>query len=165
MPRRDEGRQVVQPVPVEAPDERPDDLAERREPHDGERLQPHGPGLEGDQRRQDERREHTETELASPVDVPVCREHGNDGHDDRHERQEGQAAHRRIFVETAVNGSIEGYTPTARAVDMSRMIWPVAALAVFLLGFVVVYGSVLQARIGAETGRAPEDTGVDPDIA
>jgi hypothetical protein len=45
------------------------------------------------------------------------------------------------------------------------MVWPVAALAVFLLGFVVVYGSVLQARIGAATGRAPEDSGVDPDIA
>ena len=30
------------------------------------------------------------------------------------------------------------------------MVWPVAALAVFLLGFVVVYGSRLQARL--ETG-------------
>jgi len=29
------------------------------------------------------------------------------------------------------------------------MIWPVAALAVFLLGFVVVYGSVLQSRLDA----------------
>lgn len=46
------------------------------------------------------------------------------------------------------------------------MIWPVAALAVFLLGFVVVYGSVLQARLEAGTHhRAPEDSGVDPDIA
>lgn len=27
------------------------------------------------------------------------------------------------------------------------MIWPVAALAVLLLGFVVVYGSALQARL------------------
>ncbi len=31
------------------------------------------------------------------------------------------------------------------------MIWPVAALAVLLLGFVVVYGSVLQARVEAGT--------------
>jgi hypothetical protein len=45
------------------------------------------------------------------------------------------------------------------------MIWPVAALAVFLLGFVIVYGSVLQARVGTGTGRVPEDSGVDPDIA
>jgi hypothetical protein len=45
------------------------------------------------------------------------------------------------------------------------MIWPVAALAVFLLGFVVVYGSVLQARIETGTGRGTEDSGVDSDIA
>ena len=45
------------------------------------------------------------------------------------------------------------------------MIWPVAALAVFLLGFVIVYGSVLQARVAAGTARVPEDSGVDPDIA
>jgi hypothetical protein len=45
------------------------------------------------------------------------------------------------------------------------MIWPVAALAVFLLGFVVVYGSVLQARDGAAPRRAPEDSGVETEIA
>jgi hypothetical protein len=36
------------------------------------------------------------------------------------------------------------------------MIWPAAALAVFLLGFVVAYASVLQARVkgvGATKGR------------
>jgi len=37
------------------------------------------------------------------------------------------------------------------------MIWPVAALAVFLLGFAVVYGSVLQSRL--ETNEDPEDSG------
>ena len=45
------------------------------------------------------------------------------------------------------------------------MIWPVAALAVFLLGFVIVYGSVLQARVETGTRRVSEDSGVDPDIA
>ncbi len=46
------------------------------------------------------------------------------------------------------------------------MLWPVAALAVFLLGFVVVYGSVLQARIesGLAAGR-PEDALTDTDAA
>jgi hypothetical protein len=46
------------------------------------------------------------------------------------------------------------------------MIWPVAALAIFLLGFVVVYGSVLQAR--TETGLATgtrEDALRDTDAA
>jgi hypothetical protein len=42
------------------------------------------------------------------------------------------------------------------------MIWPVAALAVFLLGFVVVYGSVLQARTEAGMGtRMHEDSVTD----
>ena len=33
--------------------------------------------------------------------------------------------------------------------DTRAMVWPVAALAVFLLAFVVVYGTVVQARVGA----------------
>jgi hypothetical protein len=44
------------------------------------------------------------------------------------------------------------------------MIWPVAALAFLLLGFVVVYGSRLQARIETVPGAAHEDSGVDLDI-
>jgi hypothetical protein len=36
------------------------------------------------------------------------------------------------------------------------MIWPVAALAVFVLGFVVVYGSLLQSRL--EAGRNRHDS-------
>ncbi len=49
---------------------------------------------------------------------------------------------------------------------MRCMIWPVAALAVFLLGFVVVYGSVLQSRVEAGlTTRGREDSGVDTEIA
>jgi hypothetical protein len=37
------------------------------------------------------------------------------------------------------------------------MIWPVAALAVFVLGFVVVYGSLVQSRL--EMGPSRTDTG------
>jgi hypothetical protein len=38
------------------------------------------------------------------------------------------------------------------------MIWPAAALAVLLLGFVVVYGSTLQSRLETRTARrATED--------
>lgn len=40
---------------------------------------------------------------------------------------------------------------------MQRMIWPAAALAVFLLGFVVVYGSVLQSRAEAGIARVMRD--------
>jgi hypothetical protein len=46
------------------------------------------------------------------------------------------------------------------------MIWPVAALAVFVLGFVVVYGSALQARVEAGlASRAHEDSGVDTETS
>jgi len=42
------------------------------------------------------------------------------------------------------------------------MIWPAAALAVFVLGFAVVYGSLVQARLEArqdrtDSGRARRD--------
>ena len=40
------------------------------------------------------------------------------------------------------------------------MIWPGAALAVFLLGFVVVYGSVLQARTEAGMATRTHETSV-----
>ena len=36
------------------------------------------------------------------------------------------------------------------------MIWPVAALAVLVLGFVVVYGSLVQSRL--EIGRERNDS-------
>jgi hypothetical protein len=49
---------------------------------------------------------------------------------------------------------------------MNPMIWPVAALAIFLLGFVVVYGSVLQARTeGGMATRRHEDPVTDIDAA
>jgi len=44
------------------------------------------------------------------------------------------------------------------------MIWPVAALAVLLLGFVVVYGSRLQSRLETLTAPGQGDSGVDTDI-
>jgi hypothetical protein len=37
------------------------------------------------------------------------------------------------------------------------MLWPVAVLAVFLLGFAVVYGSVVQSRL--EANQDPKDSG------
>ena len=43
------------------------------------------------------------------------------------------------------------------AVDSCNMIWPVAALGVFVLGFVVVYGSLVQSRL--DVGRGRNDSG------
>jgi hypothetical protein len=46
--------------------------------------------------------------------------------------------------------------------DANRVIWPVAALAVLFLGFVVVYGSVLQSRLEAGvTDGAPDDSATE----
>ena len=58
-----------------------------------------------------------------------------------------------------------GINPEALGADTSRMIWPVAALAFLLLGFVVVYGSRLQSRLEAGlTASGQSDSGVDTDI-
>jgi hypothetical protein len=47
--------------------------------------------------------------------------------------------------------------------DASPMIWPAAALAVFLLGFVVFYGSVLQSRLGTTDGASDALAGAETD--
>ena len=49
----------------------------------------------------------------------------------------------------------------SRLADASPMIWPAAALAVFLLGFVVVYGSRLQTRVEGALGGAPDVLGTE----
>ena len=48
--------------------------------------------------------------------------------------------------------------------DRCSMLWPVAALAVLVVGFVLVYGSVIQSRLEAGfAGRAPDlSTDEDP---
>ena len=61
---------------------------------------------------------------------------------------------------------VVGMVRSPQHADTRPMLWPVAALAVFMLGFVVVYGSVLQARI--ESGLAadgPEDALTDTEAA
>jgi hypothetical protein len=45
------------------------------------------------------------------------------------------------------------------------MIWPAAALAVLFLGFLVVYGSVLQSRVEARAQRGRADTDANSDTA
>jgi hypothetical protein len=47
-----------------------------------------------------------------------------------------------------------------RYADEYRVIWPAAALAILLLGFVVVYGSTLQTRLGSSHG-ASEDASAE----
>jgi hypothetical protein len=42
-----------------------------------------------------------------------------------------------------------------RGVDRHPMIWPVAALAIGLLAFVIAYGSLVQGRLAARTLDVP----------
>ena len=46
---------------------------------------------------------------------------------------------------------VPGIVRTLAACDTRLMIWPVAALAVLVLGFLVTYGSVVQRRVEART--------------
>ena len=68
------------------------------------------------------------------------------------ERSKGKSGASGVVRPSTAIGSIEGFSPARGRADTRSMIWPAAALAVLLLGFVVVYGSVLQARV--ETGIA-----------
>ena len=94
---------------------------------------------------------------------PVCptswstSENGDDGHDDHRERDEREAVHRRIFADASAAVRSRDYVRRHAWADTAPMIWPVAALAVFLLGF-VVYGSVLQARVEADSRGVLERT-------
>jgi hypothetical protein len=52
----------------------------------------------------------------------------------------------------------------AVALDRSSMIWPVAALAVLMCTFAIVYGSLVQSRVKAGLEGAAQDplTGATP---
>jgi hypothetical protein len=57
---------------------------------------------------------------------------------------------------------VSGIGAPADPADDDRVIWPVAVLAVLLLGFVVVYGSTLQSRLEARSPRrAADDAAAD----
>jgi hypothetical protein len=122
--------------------------------------------MERQERCEHAHREDSEQELTAVTDVLIDDEPAERPCGDGEERHEGKpAAHMRIFVDraAAVRSRDES---TRRRADITRMIWPVAALAVFLLGFVVVYGSRLQARLETRaTVATHEDSGVDLDIA
>jgi hypothetical protein len=73
----------------------------------------------------------------------------------------------RIFVDgpAAVRSRDDrGIAGACRGADTTDMIWPVAALAILMLAFVVVYGSRLQARLETGATGEHEDSGVDLDI-
>jgi len=102
VPRGHEGRKVLEPVRVDAPDDRADHLAAGRNEDDGERLQPHRSRLEREERGEDARREHAEAELARSPKVLIEPESAGRPDCDDGERDGGQTAHPCIFVDRAV---------------------------------------------------------------
>ena len=93
VPRRHVRGDVVEPVLVEAPDQRADDLADRRHAHDRERLPANGARLEREQRREHGGGEQAEDALARRVDRALQQEPARGPRDDDRERDEGKAAH------------------------------------------------------------------------
>ena len=71
MPRWHERREVLEPVAVEAPYERADDLAERRDADDRERLEANGRRLEREEHREDAGREDAERQLSRVPDLLI----------------------------------------------------------------------------------------------
>ena len=93
MPRRHERRKVLQPVPVQAPHERADDLTESRDSDDCERLETDGRRLEGEEHREDADREQSERQLSRVTDLPIDDEPTDGPGSDDEERDERKAAH------------------------------------------------------------------------
>lgn len=56
---------------------------------------------------------------------------------------------------------VSGISAPADCADDDRVIWPVAVLAVLLLGFVVVYGSTLQSRLEGQSTQLSDDVAAD----
>ena len=106
---RDECGQVVQPVRVEAPDERADDLADGRDDDDRERLDAYPARMERKERHEHAHGEDPEQELTAMADVLVDDEAAERPRGDGEERHEGEApAHHAHLRRSGGCGSIEG---------------------------------------------------------
>src|SRR5262249_54789769 len=118
--------------------------------------------MERQQRSQPRGRYDADSELPGRPHVLVCPERARAPRDDGEQGDERKARHLIIFAE--IRAAVGGIRLEAVRADRRHMIWPVAALAVLLLGFVVVYGSAVQARlhVGPAT-HAPEDAPSDTD--
>ena len=94
---RDEQRQVVQPVRVDAPDERADHLADRRERDDAERLRAGERGQRAERGEQHEPGQRAERELPVEADLRVDREQRREIRGARRRRTSADA-HRRYWT-------------------------------------------------------------------
>jgi hypothetical protein len=93
VPGRHVGREVPEPVLVDAPEQRPDDLAARRDDDDEHGLAPHRGGLETEQPREQGRGADAERELPPRPSVPVDPERHEDPRGGDGDREWGPPAH------------------------------------------------------------------------
>ncbi len=93
VPGRHERRQVLEPVAVEAPHQRADDLAQRRDPDDSERLHAHVRRLGHEECHKHSGREDAERQLARVLDVAIDDEAADGPGADDEKRDEREAAH------------------------------------------------------------------------
>jgi len=161
---RYERREVLEAIRVHTPDDRPHHLAERRDPDDREGLNPDGGRMQCQERQQHPSREDAERELTRPADLLVGQQAAGRPASNDDDRDDGEAAHHAHLRRSTGRRFDRGIRSASQSADTARMIWPVAALAVFLLGFVIVYGSRLQTRLETLTAPAQGDSGVDTDI-
>ena len=83
-----------EPVAIETPHQLADDLAQRRDSDDGERLHAHFRRLEHEECREDSGRQDAERELARVLHVPIDHETADGPGADDEKRDEREAAHR-----------------------------------------------------------------------
>jgi hypothetical protein len=99
--RRHERGKVVEPVGVETPYERADDLADRRDRNDRQRLDTHLRRMSREECSEDADREDTERKLARMSDVLVDDEPAEGPGGDGEQCDQLEAVHHRIFVDAA----------------------------------------------------------------
>jgi len=88
----DEDREVVKAIAVDAPEERADDLSDRRDRHNGECLESRCGFVDPQKRGQHPAREDAEEDLAREVHVAIEEEAADGPRRDRGNGDEGDAA-------------------------------------------------------------------------
>jgi len=105
---RHERREILEAIRVHTPEDRPDQLAERRDPDDCEGLHPDGRRMQCQESQEDARREDAERELTGPADLLVRQQAAGRPACDHDDRNDGKAAHHAHLRRSTGGGSIEG---------------------------------------------------------
>ena len=105
MPGRHEGGEVVEAVGVEAPHERPENLAYRRDDDEGKSLDPYRACVEREEAAEHERRQEAERKLPSEADPSFDEEAGGGVRQRDCERDGSGTRHPALFARDGVIGS------------------------------------------------------------